>query len=207
MAKLKAPLLSLGASQKLGDTIVYFAWKGLNVAREYVVPSNPKTTAQTTQRGYVSAAVADIHAAQIAATHALAEADTLAYGLWANQEATPRTWFNQAVKNAVDVAVAGDTPTVFRGGVTTPGSSQLAVEIYSDEIDATNITAGTFFYGTSPTALINQQAATISSGDLKAYATLASLTAGVKYYWQFRVDTGENCEGARSGIYYGTPTS
>jgi hypothetical protein len=207
MAKLKAPLLSLGASGALGKTLVFFPWKGLAVAREYVVPSNPKTTAQTTQRGYVTAAVDDIHAAQIAASEPLVEVDKSAYALLASLEPSPRTWFNQAVKNAVDVAVAGDTPTVFRGGASTPGDGTLAIEIYSDEIDLTNITAAHVFYGTSKTALLNSLACTITGGSNKADKTIPSLTNGQKYYWQVRVDAGENCEGAVSGIYYGTPAA
>src|SRR3989304_5419175 len=43
MAKLKAPLLSFGASGKLADTLVYFPWKGLAVVRSYVIPANPNT--------------------------------------------------------------------------------------------------------------------------------------------------------------------
>ncbi|GAI75819.1 unnamed protein product, partial [marine sediment metagenome] len=46
MAKLKGPLFSLGASGALGEAVVYFPWKGLNVVREYVIPSNPKTDPQ-----------------------------------------------------------------------------------------------------------------------------------------------------------------
>lgn len=206
MAKLKAPLLSLGASQQLGKTLVFFAWKGINVVREYVVPSNPKTAAQTTQRGYVSDAVEDIHDAQAHATHPIDEEDKTAYSAWANTEPTPRTWFNQAVKNAVDVAVAGDTPTVFRDGHGTPGAGQLTVQIFCDEIDGVNITNAHWYYGTTPTALINSQAATLFAGANDALDTILGLTAGVKYFFQFRVDAGENCEGARSGIYYGTPT-
>ena len=54
MAKLKAPLLSLGASGAIGRSIVFFPWKGLDCAREYVIPSNPKSTGQLTQRGYLT---------------------------------------------------------------------------------------------------------------------------------------------------------
>ena len=60
MAKLKAPLLSFGASGAIAKSLVYFPWKGLNVVREYVIPSNPKSTLQVTQRGYLAAAVAVI---------------------------------------------------------------------------------------------------------------------------------------------------
>jgi len=57
MAKLKAPLMSLGASGKLAGTLVFSTWKGLKTAREYVTPSNPQTAAQTTQRGLFTDAV------------------------------------------------------------------------------------------------------------------------------------------------------
>lgn len=207
MAILKAPLFSLGASGALGKALVFFGWKGLDVVREYVVPANPKTTAQRTQRGYLGDAVDAVHAAQALDVEPLAEADNSAYSLWGSVFATPRTWFNQVVKNWIDVMVAEDTPTIYRGGASHPGSELLHPAIYSDEIDGTDITAGKFFYGASKTALVNSIAATITAGIHEAAEEISGLTAGVKYFWQFRPDTGENCEGAWSGIYYGVPTA
>lgn len=57
MAKLTAPLLSLGATGKLASTLVFSTWKGLKTARQYVVPANPRTAAQLVQRGLFSAVV------------------------------------------------------------------------------------------------------------------------------------------------------
>src|SRR3989304_2506982 len=62
MAKLKAPLLSFGASGKLADTLVYFPWKGLAVVRSYVIPANPNSAGQQTQRGILTESVASWHA-------------------------------------------------------------------------------------------------------------------------------------------------
>ena len=46
----KTPNAPLGpASGKLGN-IVYASWKGINYARQYVIPANPQTTSQTTVR-------------------------------------------------------------------------------------------------------------------------------------------------------------
>ena len=42
MAKLTAPLLSLEARGALGEAIVYFPWKGRNVARAWTKPANPR---------------------------------------------------------------------------------------------------------------------------------------------------------------------
>ncbi|GAI68425.1 unnamed protein product [marine sediment metagenome] len=89
MAKLKAPLLSFGASGAIAKAVVYFPWKGLNVAREYVIPANPRTALQTTQRGYLTAAVDGVHAAQADATNPLDSEDASAYALYGSCEPTP----------------------------------------------------------------------------------------------------------------------
>ena len=50
MAKVKGPLLSLGASGQIGKSIVFGDWRGVKYAREHVNPANPQTTAQTLTR-------------------------------------------------------------------------------------------------------------------------------------------------------------
>lgn len=42
MAKLTAPLLSLEARGAIGEALVYFPWKGRNVARQWTKPANPR---------------------------------------------------------------------------------------------------------------------------------------------------------------------
>lgn len=204
MAKLKAPLLSLGASQQLGKALVFFPWKGLNVVREYVVPANPQTSGQTTQRGYLTDAVTAIHDAQALAVDPLVAADVAAYALLGSVRATPRTWFNEVCKYWLDQRVAALRSAIYRAGATTPGASQLAVTIDFTEDGANTITAGDFFYGTSKTALINSFTATVVADN--ASATITGLTTGVKYFWQFRPSAHADFVGARSGIYYGVPT-
>lgn len=53
MAKVEGPLYSMGASGKLGNAMVFFGWKGLNVVRAWVKPANPKTANQGNQRVFV----------------------------------------------------------------------------------------------------------------------------------------------------------
>ncbi|MGL5734961.1 MAG: hypothetical protein ACRCYS_08850, partial [Beijerinckiaceae bacterium] len=50
MAKLTGPMLSFGAKGQIGKTLVASKWRGVAYARQYTVPSNPKTTAQTVVR-------------------------------------------------------------------------------------------------------------------------------------------------------------
>ena len=57
MAKVAAPFLSLSAGGKFADTLVAAKWKGIPYMRQYVVPSNPKTTAQVAHRALFTAAV------------------------------------------------------------------------------------------------------------------------------------------------------
>jgi len=206
MAKLKAPLFSLGASQQLGKALVFFPWKGLNVVREYVIPANPRTALQNTQRGYLSDAVDLIHTMMAHATLSLDETDKSAYALWASVVKAATTWFNQAVKNYIDQVVAGLNGIIYGQGSSTPGANQLAAAIHSNRIVGGGVTAGDFFYGTSKTALLSSQVAVINLGANRATATLAGLTTGVKYFWQFRPSAPAGYVGGNSGIYYGYPT-
>ena len=205
MAKLQAPLLSFSASGAIAKAIVYFGWKGLNVARSYVIPANPKTTAQTTHRGYLTNIVTRIHEAQAVAAHALGALDTAAYALWGSTYPTPRTWFNQAVKNGIDQQVASKGYTAYRGGAVTPGVDEITFTVYSAQISAGHITAGTFRYGTSKTALISSKVATITLGENKAHAVITGLVTGTKYYAQFRPSASADYVNTDSGIYYGVP--
>ena len=50
MAKVTAPLMSMSASGKIADAIVFFTWKGRNVVRQWLKPSNPEASDQGDRR-------------------------------------------------------------------------------------------------------------------------------------------------------------
>ncbi|MBA7591574.1 hypothetical protein ES708_33733 [subsurface metagenome] len=200
MAKLKAPLLSLGASGAIGKALVFFGWKGLNVAREYVIPANPRTAPQTTQRGYLTDMVAKVHAVQADGTHPLTAADISAYALWAAVVQAATTWFNQVVRNGIDQLIKGKREGIFSSGSTTPGTDKLDVECYSIFIAPTG---GNFWYGTKRTALVHKKGGTFAGP--KASASITGLVTGVKYFWQFVPTLPADLLGSKSGIYYGVP--
>jgi hypothetical protein len=50
MAKVTAPLLGFGASGAIAKTAVYAAWRGIQYGRRYVIPANPRSTAQQLTR-------------------------------------------------------------------------------------------------------------------------------------------------------------
>lgn len=203
-------MFSFNAAGQLARSLVYFGWKGLDVVRSYVIPSNPKSTAQVTQRGYFTAGVAAIHAALALAANAMDAADKAAYAALASIRATPRTWFNEIVKVWVDVMVAGDTPVIYHDAtISDPTHDSFDCVMYITEETADDLVAGKFYFGTSKTALINSTAATVTAHTTVALTNTdlsAFLTAGVKYYMQFRPDGGDSCEGAVSGIMAFTAT-
>lgn len=50
MAKVKNPLMGMEAAGAIGDSLVMAKWKGVQYARKYVIPANPRTTEQTKTR-------------------------------------------------------------------------------------------------------------------------------------------------------------
>lgn len=50
MAKVTGPLMSMSASGKIADAIVFFTWKGRNVVRQWLKPANPQSTDQGDRR-------------------------------------------------------------------------------------------------------------------------------------------------------------
>lgn len=205
MAKLKAPLLSFGASGAIAKTVVFFPWKGINAARQYVVPANPKSDDQEIQRAFVRTGVAKIHAAIIRATYPLVSDDKSAYSLLASTHPTPRTWFNEAVKNWVDTKVSGGEPVIFSAG-SNPGTLATAAvcELYLNEETPEAMGAGMFFLGTSKTSMIKTKPGTITVGEFvnNGADPFDDLVAGTVYYWQFRVTVVPPLKDAVSGIYH-----
>lgn len=199
MAKLKAPLLSLGASGALGKTMVFFNWKGLDVVREYVIPANPKSDAQNTQRGYVIEAVEAIHAAESDALNPLSAVDKMAYSLYGSTFPSPRTWFNQIVQRWLLAKVNAEVAIIYATGeFDDVGAGATTITLYNHQVVDQ---AGFFVAGTSKTALTKSVAA---DGVASVHTgVFTGLTKGVKYYFQFRpTKVTSDKYTARSGIYY-----
>ena len=207
MAKLKGPLFSLGATQQLGKALVFFPWKGLNVVREYVVPSNPKTTLQKAQRTRLSDAVNEIHDEQAQTSAVFGLADLSAYALWAGVVQAATTWFNQAVRHLIDLQVLGKSYLICRGGrFTSIGAAGFRFDITSLRFVAAQCATGQFKYGTSKTALISTQAATFAPASRSHWATFTGLASKTKYYIQFEGLTVAAYDSIKSGIYHVTTT-
>jgi hypothetical protein len=83
MAKVIGPLHSDGASGQIGKTLVFATWKGIKYCKAYVIPGNPQTVEQVTQRGYFS----------------------LASGAWKQENTTVKTaWNTYASSNGLKMS-------------------------------------------------------------------------------------------------------
>lgn len=190
MAKTNAPLFSLGASGKLGDALVYFGWKGINCVRSYVIPSNPKTDAQMTQRGYITGAVLNWHL-----THHIA-LDRQAWANWATSLVKTMTGFNAFCKHYIAMMLATKSWADLHAYSNT---AKTTTTITSEITSNANVTDVVCWYGLSPTSMINQQ---VCTGTYEAWeAAIEGLATGTKYYLQFAVTAPVGFATNRSGIY------
>lgn len=155
MAKVKAPLMSLEARGAIAKTLVHFPWKGINAVREYVIPSNPKSDAQRSQRGKFTEAVDSIHWAQRLTVGPLGPIDVSAYALLASIFKSPRTWFNQIVKVYVDVLRDEKAPVIWQACTLNVSSAKQIVLEISSSISKPEKAA--VFWGSSKTALLDSK--------------------------------------------------
>jgi len=76
MVKVNGPMFSLSASGTLADAVTFATWKGRPYVRERVIPSNPKSGAQTGRRAmfrFLTQAWAALDAAEKATWQTLAD--------------------------------------------------------------------------------------------------------------------------------------
>lgn len=200
MAKVTGPLLSFGARGQVGKTVVFSGWKGLKTAREYVVPSNPQTAGQTTQRGFMTEAVAEWHGG---ASAALDGTDKEAWGRYAGVLG-PMSGFNAFCRSWIDEKVAGGTPPGFFWDQTNvdPDADDFGVEIAGEGLTTESVT---IHIGNSLTFFGVSDAQTASSG----VATFANIDTGfaigTRLYWYYDVGT-PGTDYMRSGIYTAVAT-
>lgn len=190
MAKLVAPLFSFGASGALAKALVYFPWKGVNAVRSYVVPANPKTAAQLTQRTRMTNAVAEWHAALYTAD------DVSAWNRLANLLTNSLSGFNRMVKEWIEEDILGNTWEQTRDAVT----SLVVATGFTVNIGKASLgNIPTVRYGVSPTALLTSAALVDQTGGRWEVA-ITGLNASTLYFYTF--DVGASAvDFGRLGIY------
>ena len=189
MAKVKGPLMSMGATGQLGKSLVFMTWKGIKDVRSHVIPSNPQTDGQMAQRTIMTDAVAAFHAL------ALNDLDRAAYNVLASIQSAIMSGFNIFCKMFIDntlleniillpygVVISGNTGGAFSIAATLAGVNAVAVR-----------------YGSSPSVLGNGVQMD-HGGDGQPYTkTLSGFTPGDYVY--FQLYTGAADTVVLSGIY------
>ncbi|GAH95296.1 unnamed protein product [marine sediment metagenome] len=199
MAKLKAPLFSFGASGAIGKSLVYFGWKGIDVVREYVVPVNPKSTKQMTQRNLLTAAVKEFHDA------GYDDDDITAWKLFASTFPTPRTAFNAMVRAHLMCALGGGDWIRFHDVTVTPGDPGEST--VTCKTDATEVLHVRCLYGYSKSSVVGGVFADTIVAGLATF-TIPALVEGKEVYL-FMIGSvvtykEKTYYGGRTGIYHYT---
>lgn len=190
MAKTFAPLMSFGASGKIANALVYFPWKGINAVREYVIPANPRTADQITQRTYFSDAVDEFHDANYTA------ADVIAWNRYAGILEKIMSGFNAMIKKHVTEGILGNTwERIHNGSSANPHDTDFEVDV--EKVAGGN--APTCYYGTRKTHFPDSEVLDNVGGGHWG-KTLTGLTADTLYYFYFDVGTSGTDFG-RTGIY------
>ena len=167
MAIVKAPLLSLGASGKLAGTLVATTWKGLKVMREYVIPANPKSADQVTQRTLFTACVSAFR------NYLTSAVGRTAWNRSALASGNAQSGFNSCMAALLGI-LGGDPDASFANvGVAAAGNTVDFTLLNMDD-GAQGDEAGSFevWVGDAPTSLllnaadVDIAAGVISTGDL-----------------------------------------
>lgn len=108
MAKVSGPLMSMDARGAFAGAIVFSAWKGRNVVRQLVKPSNPMTADQQTARNAVRVLGAGQHFASATALKRSGETDLDRVELQALAP-SGQAWNGYLVKSAIGAGSAAYT--------------------------------------------------------------------------------------------------
>jgi len=145
MAKVSGPLFSLEARGKIADSVVYFPWKGRHVVRQWLKPTNKKSTLQ----GYVRAALKAI-GLEIAEIWCIANKDTAdakLYSINTEKVTAGMNWNAFHAKGFLDLLQsAGTFVTGSFTDLVVEYSSLVASKVASFESAASNLGMDSFAF-------------------------------------------------------------
>jgi len=195
MAIVDSPLLSLGAKKTLGKTLTFSRLKGQNVVRQRVIPANPQTLGQTTQRGFMRAAVKEWHEL------GLLDIDLAALNRWATASFRKLSGYNLFVREYVDyqVDLGTEKPPY--------GVTQSAIGDTSFYTSVQFAAGGScdIFIGTSKTSQPTKVAMEDEGGGMYD-KVVPGLAASTTYYYYIRCADGLG-KMIRTGLYTVTTTA
>jgi hypothetical protein len=179
----------MSASGQLGKSIVFGQWKGIDTARQHVVPANPDTLAQQAVRNRMTACVASFR------NYITAAAGRTAWNVAASAMSSTLSGFNAFVAACYGVTTT-DADGSFATACTPLAAYKVELPMINIDDGAAGDEAGNFeiWYGTKPTSLLLLESAAIANAKVTSVNALG--TAAGYVYCQIRKG-GE----ARSGIF------
>lgn len=186
MAKVTAPFLSLSARGSVANTLTAQNWKGLNTMRQKPQPSNPRTTAQQSQRTKIAAAIQAWRTGEIDLT--IKEA----WDRLASVSGKPITGFNLYVRYAVQELRIAAVPIYGKEtGTTVPVGTFTKDFVVSTFSPFTYpVLSGRTFMcrgGSSPSQLTSVCECTVGESDglINPDGIIMNLAEGETFYAQF----------------------
>lgn len=137
MAKVFGPLLSLSASGQIAKTMVATRWKGIKVMRQFVIPANPQTAAQTAQRDRMAVCV---NAWRQFITPAIIRT---AWDVMAGLQSKPQSGFNWFTSNCIRNIVT-DPNASYASFVAAAAGEVINITMLNVDDGATGDEAGNF---------------------------------------------------------------
>lgn len=173
--------MSFGARGKLGGSLVYSAWKGVNTARQLVTPANPNTTSQQTQRGLMATVVQAWRSANVS------QAIRIGWNKLAQLSGRPLSGFNaftsQLVRLIAEVPAASFVSEIAATTATQVSLSCLNLDDLTAGDEAGNFT---ILLGDSAEQLLVDLSVALAAGALVFDAESAGWQAGDTVYVQVR---------------------
>jgi len=201
MGVLKAPLFSFAASGKLADSLVFMKWKGLNTVRKYVIPTNPNSTAQVTQRvtrftagvtkwHTFTLSALDLSAWSLLASTCISKVHKSVVGCLSN--------FNAFMRYFVDAIIA-DSASAWNEISHVVSENTFAGRVHVTCTKCTDADALKAYFGTSKTYMPTEVSPGVGHVDNSNVFNHDGCVIGQKYYFYIKA-TAAN-QHARTGIY------
>lgn len=203
MARTVGPLMSLGASGSVANTITFSTWKGRPYVRQLVTPSNPKSPLQLSTRAIMKFLsqqwTPNIDAAEQATWEALGAADAISpFNAYTRENLRRWTQFT-APGQASPVTLTGTLPTWTTLPDATGGVRQATI---TWDLNTLNQAWGLLIFRSTTGGF------TPSRDNLVGVAYLATLTADSfidtplvpdTYFWNFIAFTSDGLKSAALG--------
>lgn len=178
MAKVIGPLMSMDASGKLANSIVYTGWRGIKVVRQYVIPSNPKTQPQESWRSVFATTISTIK-----------ELPASDFGAWRRRASgLAMSGYNLAIKTILAI-LQDNLQLLILKNINVENITSTSAEVTGN---ASGTTKPTVLYGTnSGNYSMSTQATNAPDENGDFTVNLTNLVPNANYYFIVRQeDTG-----------------